>query len=164
MTIERLDPTKSKRPPPDTNEIHTQLVPTEAPGNQKDSYHSRLPELSVEELDGLRRRALATVKDNIPRVRAVLAGDLRWTNQQIKLFQIVLNKVLPDLSASQTTHIHKKDYKSMSREELEAFVALGKQAIEEEKLSTPTIIEAELVPQSPSKVERAIQEMNPHDH
>lgn len=85
--------------------------------------NSGLPKVTIEEVDNVRRHVLDAVKNNLPNVRAVLGGRIKWTNQQVKLFQIMLNKVLPDLSASMNEHIHRpKELKEMSRSELEAFV------------------------------------------
>jgi hypothetical protein len=85
--------------------------------------NSGLPKVTHEEIDNVRRHVLDTVKNNIPNVRAVLGGRVKWTNQQVKLFQIMLNKVLPDLSASMNEHIHRpKELGQMSREEIERFV------------------------------------------
>lgn len=82
-----------------------------------------LPKVSHEEIDNVRRHVLDAVKNNIPNVRAVLGGRVKWTNQQVKLFQIMLNKVLPDLSASMNEHIHRpKELGQMTREEIERFV------------------------------------------
>lgn len=83
-----------------------------------------LPQVSPENIDYSRRQVLDIVQSNMGNVRAVLAGRLRWTNQQVKLFQIMMNKVLPDLSASMNEHIHKgRSLEDLSRSELEALVA-----------------------------------------
>ncbi len=92
-----------------------------------------LPAVTVEEVDNVRRHVLDTVKNNIPNARAVLGGRLKWTNQQVKLFQILLNKVLPDLSASMNEHIHRrKPLKEMTREELQEFIAESQKAERED--------------------------------
>ena len=90
--------------------------------------------VTADEVDKVRGRVLETVKENLPNVRGVLNGKLRWTNQQVKLFQIMLNKVLPDLSASMNEHIHKnRTVDQLTRAELEAIVATAKKATKAEE-------------------------------
>lgn len=69
-----------------------------------------LPPVSPLEIDRVRRSVLDVVRKNIPKVRSVLNGDSNWTNQQVRLFSTMLNKVMPDLhhSFNQHSHEHKK--------------------------------------------------------
>tara|TARA_R110002153_G_scaffold259758_3_gene419522 strand:- start:351 stop:740 length:390 start_codon:yes stop_codon:yes gene_type:complete len=65
-----------------------------------------LPPVTPMEVDAVRRRALAVVRKNFPKVNEVLDGKLQWSNQQIKLFQICLDKIAPDIKVSHATHEH----------------------------------------------------------
>ena len=69
-----------------------------------------LPPVSPVEIDRVRRSVLDVVRKNIPKVRSVLNGDSNWSNQQVRLFSTMLNKVMPDLhhSFNQHSHEHKK--------------------------------------------------------
>ena len=97
---------------------------------------SGAPAVTAEALDRVRSKVLFTVQENLPNVRSVLGGRLRWTNQQVKLFQIMLNKVLPDLSSSMNEHLHKhKSLDQLSRAELEAIIAKGEQAAREDPIN-----------------------------
>lgn len=104
-----------------------------------------LPKVTVEEVANVRRHVLDAVKNNIPNVRAVLGGKMKWTNQQVKLFQIMLNKVLPDLSQSMNEHITRpKALHEMSREELEQFVAESARAEKEDPSDTIEAVYSEI--------------------
>jgi len=125
------------------------------------------PQVTSEAVDKVRSRVLFTVQENLPNVRNVLGGRLKWTNQQVKLFQIMLNKVLPDLSASMNEHMHKhKTIDQLTRAELEAIVAQGKRADKEDPINT---IDADFTEEdSDMSPEEALERFNtlannPHD-
>lgn len=122
---------------------------------------STLPQVNARELDNVQRQVLATVKDNMPRVKSVLAGDLRWTNQQVKLFQIMLNKVMPDLKQSHNEHVHRKEMHELSRDELEAIVAEAAKADKEENFENADIIDAEVI--SDEAAQAAVEEFNKNE-
>jgi len=78
-----------------------------------------LPAVTPMEVDAVRRRALAVVRSNFDKVGQVLDGKLEWSNQQIKLFQICLDKVAPDIKVSHATHEHyHTDVAELSHEQL----------------------------------------------
>ena len=56
------------------------------------------------EIDRVRRSVLDVVRKNIPKVRDVLSGSTNWSNQQVRLFAVMLNKVMPDLHHSFNQH------------------------------------------------------------
>lgn len=83
-----------------------------------------LPAVTPKEIDRVRRSVLDVVRRNIPKVRLVLAGEKRWSNQQVRLFALMLNKVMPDLHHSFNQHsIENKDPNELTLEELEAIAA-----------------------------------------
>lgn len=98
------------------------------------------------EVDRVRRNAYDIVRRTLPDVRRVLRSEIPWTNQQVRLFGMLLNKVLPDLHHSYTEHHHEhRQIHEMSVQELESIVANAKViegtlALEEQK--DETIIEA----------------------
>ena len=63
-----------------------------------------LPPVTPIEVDRVRRSVLDVVRNNIPKVRSVLKGDTNWSNQQVRLFSVMLNKVMPDLHHSFNEH------------------------------------------------------------
>jgi hypothetical protein len=122
-------------------------------------YSQKTPAITAEEVDKVRGRVLETVKENLPNVRGVLLGNLRWTNQQVKLFQIMLNKVLPDLSASMNEHIHKnRTVDQLTRAELEAIVSAAKRAERVENDKEDAILDAEFTEADDLPAEEAIQQ------
>ena len=77
-----------------------------------------MPEISP----GLRARAYNVVAEQTERAQEVLEGKRAWTNQQVRLYGMLLNKVLPDLKHTfQEVHANKPE--GMSREDLERIVA-----------------------------------------
>lgn len=76
------------------------------------------------EVDRVRRSVLDVVRNNIPQVREVLDGSRKWDNQQVRLFGMMLNKVMPDLHHSFNQHsVETKEVHELSIEELEAIAA-----------------------------------------
>ena len=104
-----------------------------------------LPRVTPEEMDKIQRQVLDTVKHSLPAARGVLMGSIRWTNQQVKLFQIMLNKVMPDLSHSQVDVTRRdKDPNKMTREELEEIIRRGEAAEKEESADTVDAVFSEI--------------------
>jgi hypothetical protein len=91
------------------------------------------------EVDRIRRQAFDIVRRTMPEVRDVLRGSRPWTNQQVRLFGMLLNKVMPDLHHSFSEHKHEhRQIHEMSVQELEALIANSKAA---------PILEGELLPE-----------------
>lgn len=81
-------------------------------------------EVTPESVANLRARIYNTVSTRLPEVDAVLAGRKNWSNQQVRLFTSLLNKVTPDLSANFVkTEGTTRKVVELSRGELEAIVA-----------------------------------------
>lgn len=77
--------------------------------------------LTPADVAGLR----ALIRDDMLRIlpQAVRAveGEVKWTSQQVNLFRIFMNKIVPDLSMShQTIDVRRQEMAKLSREELEA--------------------------------------------
>lgn len=80
-----------------------------------------LPPVTPIEVDRVRRSVLDIVRNNIPVVREVLKGDRSWSNQQVRLYGMMLNKVMPDLHHTFNEHtIENKQVHELTIEELEA--------------------------------------------
>ena len=83
-----------------------------------------LPAVTPVEIDRVRRSVLDVVRNNIPQVREVLDGSRKWDNQQVRLFGMMLNKVMPDLHHSFNQHsVETKDVHELSIAELEEIAA-----------------------------------------
>lgn len=121
-----------------------------------------LPRVTPEEMDKIQRQVLDTVKHSLPAARGVLMGSIRWTNQQVKLFQIMLNKVMPDLSHSQVDVTRTdKDPNKMTREELEEIIRRADKAEKEEAADTVDAVYEEIpdvTPEEASTTFMAIEE------
>lgn len=90
-----------------------------------------LPAVTPIEVDRVRRSVLDVVRNNIPKVRGVLDGTVKWDNQQVRVFGMMLNKVMPDLHHSFNEHtVETKKVEELSIQELEEIAA---RADEEEK-------------------------------
>ena len=71
-------------------------------------------------MDRVRRSVLDVVRNKIPDVRLVLDGSKKWDNQQVRLFGMMLNKVMPDLHHSFNEHtVENKNMDELSIEELQ---------------------------------------------
>lgn len=82
------------------------------------------PPVTPLEVDRVRRSALDVVRKNMHNVRAVLDGKKHWSNQQVRLFGMMLNKVMPDLHHSFNEHsIENKNPNELTLEELQAIAA-----------------------------------------
>jgi len=85
------------------------------------------------QVDRVRRSVLDVVRKNIPDVREVLEGKKKWDNQQVRLFTVMLNKVMPDLHHSFNEHsIENKQVHELTVDELMEIAKQGAQAEEAE--------------------------------
>jgi hypothetical protein len=85
------------------------------------------------EVDRVRRTVLDVVRKQMPSVREVLDGNKNWNNQQVRLFGMMLNKVMPDLHHSFNEHaIENKAAHELSFNELQAIAAQANMPIEED--------------------------------
>lgn len=83
-----------------------------------------LPAVTPLEVDRVRRSVLDVVRKQMPDVREVLAGTKNWNNQQVRLFGMMLNKVMPDLHHSFNEHtIENKEVHELTYEELQRIAA-----------------------------------------
>ena len=83
-----------------------------------------LPPVTPMEVDRVRRSVLDVVRRNIPKVRKVLDGTISWNNQQVRVFGLMLNKVMPDLHHSFNEHtIDTKAVGELTIAELEEIAA-----------------------------------------
>ena len=73
------------------------------------------------QVDRVRRSVLDIVRKEMPNVREVLNGTRKWDNQQVRLFGMLLNKVMPDLHHSFNEHtVENKKMHELTIDELEA--------------------------------------------
>ena len=85
------------------------------------------------EVDRVRRTVLDVVRKQMPSVREVLDGNKQWNNQQVRLFGMMLNKVMPDLHHSFNEHaIENKAAHELTFNELQAIAAQANAPIEED--------------------------------
>jgi len=64
------------------------------------------------------------VRDQLTLANEVVVGTREWSPTQARVFSTLLNKVVPDLSASFVQHeVSSRDLIDLSREELEAIAA-----------------------------------------
>lgn len=96
----------------------------------------KLAPLAPEEVASVRRRAYNIISKQIPAIGEVLDGTREWNAQQVRLFSIMLNKVMPDLHHSfNEVSIEDKSLTELSISELESIV---KQAALEESRANIT--------------------------
>lgn len=87
------------------------------------------PVLTPQAASRLRGSIMARVPKYIEMADEVLSGERKWSATQARVFSTLLNKVVPDLSASFVQHEHTtRDLRELSREELER-IARGDDAI-----------------------------------
>lgn len=86
---------------------------------------NRVMAIPPEDIEQLRRGVFNIVKSNLGRARDVVEGKRKWDNNQLKLYLALMNKVMPELSASYTeTHTtHSMD--DLTTDELQRIVAAG---------------------------------------
>jgi hypothetical protein len=100
---------------------------TRKPATTHNKTGTGLTRVTPVEVDRIRRQAYDIVRRTMPEVRDVLRGSRPWTNQQVRLFGMLLNKVMPDLHHSFNEHKHEhRQIHEMSVQELEAIVANSK--------------------------------------
>ena len=79
-----------------------------------------MPPVTPQQVDRVRRSVLDVVRNKIPDVRLVLDGTKKWDNQQVRLFGMMLNKVMPDLHHSFNEHtVETKNMDELTIEELQ---------------------------------------------
>lgn len=76
-----------------------------------------------EQIEDLRRGVFNVVKQNIPRVREVLAGTRKWDPQQTRIYLALLNKVMPELSQSYAETHTSHSVEDMSPQQLREIIA-----------------------------------------
>lgn len=85
------------------------------------------------EVDRVRRSVLDVVRKQIPAVRLVLEGDKQWNNSQVRLFGMMLNKVMPDLHHSFNEHaVENKAAHELTFAELQAIARQANEPIEDD--------------------------------
>lgn len=81
------------------------------------------PVLTPQAASRLRGSIMARVPKYLQMADEVMAGERKWSATQARVFSTLLNKVVPDLSASFVQHEHTtRDLRELSREELERIV------------------------------------------
>jgi len=76
--------------------------------------------LSPHQVANLRGQIASKMQTHLTLADEVVKGHIEWTPTQARVFSSLLNKVIPDLSASYHQHEHShKALTEMSREELE---------------------------------------------
>ncbi len=91
--------------------------------------------LSPQQSAQLRGKIAKLVSDQVTHANEVVLGVRDWSPTQARVFSTLLNKIVPDLSASYVQHEHNtKDVIDMSREELER-IAAGIDAIDAEEVT-----------------------------
>jgi hypothetical protein len=84
---------------------------------------SRSKFLTPEQLTSLRGEIAASASSHIKMAHEVLAGTRVWTPAQVAVFRSLINKVVPDLSASFVQkEVRTVDLQNLSISELEALV------------------------------------------
>ena len=85
------------------------------------------------EVDRVRRSVLDVVRKQIPAVREVLEGNTQWNNSQVRLFGMMLNKVMPDLHHSFNEHaVENKAAHELTFAELQAIARQANEPIEDD--------------------------------
>ena len=87
--------------------------------NPHPTHGTGWPAVTPQQVDRVRRSVLDVVRKNIPAVREVLEGQRKWDNQQVRLFGMMLNKVMPDLHHSFNQHtVENKNVDELTVDEL----------------------------------------------
>jgi len=87
---------------------------------------TKLPPVTPIEIDNVRRRALAIVKDRMQDANDVLKGEKKWDAQQTRLFLGMLNKIVPDLNyTKKEVHITDKSLSELTEAELLQIATTG---------------------------------------
>lgn len=113
-----------------------------------------------DEIDGLRKAVFHTVRDRMKDARAVLDGKKVWSNQQVKLYLDLMNKVMPNLTHSHHTREDiPTDIEKMSKDDIKKLLAqlpttVAPTALPDIEAPEPTIeeaLEASFLPLSPEE-------------
>ena len=87
--------------------------------NPSPTVGTGLPPVTPLEVDRVRRSTLDIVRKQMPIVRQVLDGTREWNNQQVRVFGMLLNKVMPDLHHSFNEHtVENKQVHELTFDEL----------------------------------------------
>lgn len=80
--------------------------------------------LTPEQTAAMRGRIAGIIHGNLQMAEEVLAGNLNWTQAQLRLFAKLIDKAVPDLNASyvQLETDRSKDTSKMTRAEIEAYL------------------------------------------
>jgi len=78
----------------------------------------KLLAIAPEETDQLRRGVFNLVKKNLPKAKEVLEGKRTWSNQQVKLYLSLMDKVMPTLTATKHDHTVKTSIDDLSVDDL----------------------------------------------
>lgn len=98
-----------------------------------------LPPVTPLEVDRVRRSTLDIVRKQMPIVRQVLDGTREWNNQQVRVFGMLLNKVMPDLHHSFNEHtVENKQVHELTFEELNEIASQAKKIEEDENDTNAT--------------------------
>lgn len=79
--------------------------------------------IPAEQIEDLRKGVFNVVKQNLPRVREVLAGTRKWDNQQTRIYLALLNKVMPELSQSYAETNITQSVDGLTPDQLRAIIA-----------------------------------------
>lgn len=80
--------------------------------------------IPVEHIDLVRKDVFDVVRKNVPALQEVIEGTRAWSNQQVKLYLALLDKVMPSLS--QTHNINENlnlSVEDLSTEQLQRIAA-----------------------------------------
>tara|TARA_R110002074_G_scaffold35288_1_gene96412 strand:- start:335 stop:712 length:378 start_codon:yes stop_codon:yes gene_type:complete len=98
-----------------------------------------LPPVTPLEVDRVRRSTLDIVRKQMPIVRQVLDGTREWNNQQVRVFGMLLNKVMPDLHHSFNEHtVENKQVHELTFDELNEIASQAKNIEEDENDTNAT--------------------------
>lgn len=124
-----------------------------------------LPAVTPIEVDRVRRSVLDVVRKNMHNVRDVLDGNKSWSNQQVRLFGMMLNKVMPDLHHSFNEHsVELKELHQLTIEELEAIAVQARAAqAEDAKVIEQESAPAPDDPTSESDIDEVLARPAPQD-
>ena len=111
--------------------------------NPSPTVGTGLPPVTPLEVDRVRRSTLDIVRKQMPIVRQVLDGTREWNNQQVRVFGMLLNKVMPDLHHSFNEHtVENKQVHELTFDELNEIASQAK-IVEEDKNDTNTTASSE---------------------
>ena len=107
--------------------------------NPSPTVGTGLPPVTPLEVDRVRRSTLDIVRKQMPIVRQVLDGTREWNNQQVRVFGMLLNKVMPDLHHSFNEHtVENKQVHELTFDELNEIASQAKNTEEDENDTNAT--------------------------